>query len=108
MDALCSFCVAMAHGNPGAITVLAGLVQRDRTQLIHVLSDALGLRGASIWTLWSDVCNSDANTFDALLYQLSHVKTIEDQSRGCPHLHTLVWQAPAAIGDGYAEAGVQL
>ena len=62
--------VNAAGGNPGAITVLAGLVNRSRAELIYVVYDTLGLRGASIWGLLRDVCDANPMVFDALLTTL--------------------------------------
>ena len=73
-DALTALALNLAEGNPGAITVLAGLVNRDRVELMSVLGDTLGLRGASVWSLWCDVCRNDATTFDALLTDVSDGK----------------------------------
>ena len=62
--------VNAAGGNPGAITVLAGLVNRSRAELVYVVHDTLGLRGASIWGLWRDVCDASPAVFDDLLTTL--------------------------------------
>lgn len=57
--------VRMSQGNPGAVSVLAKLVQDDDEyhigpQAITVLDEG-HIYGPDIWVLWKDICEQDLN-----------------------------------------------
>lgn len=56
--------VAMAEGNPGAITVLSEILQKDPHGLITVLHlDDMNIRGPQIWVGYKDFCGQDIHKF---------------------------------------------
>jgi len=68
--------VKLSEGNPGAITVLIGLVTQGPTidpdaafgPLAHIFSlDTSGIYGSRIWMFYSDVCKKDLKYMIAVL-----------------------------------------
>ena len=57
--------VALADGNPGAVTIMAQLVREDPTFL--QLLDHLGIYGTDIWMLYKDECEGDMRKFKDVL-----------------------------------------
>lgn len=57
--------IKMSEGNPGAITVLMGLIGRDDpSALMTVLSlDDMNMRGGQIWVGYKDYCGEDIEKF---------------------------------------------
>ena len=59
--------IAMAEGNPGAATVLMELAQKsphidpasDSSMIPLMHLDDMGIYGANIWILFSDICHKD-------------------------------------------------
>lgn len=87
--------VAMADGNPGAISVMAGILKEgpiidpDCESFFHILGlDSLGIYGSQIWVLFKDLCEQSylnlltvlrANQCGILDEGLFH----ESMKRGC-------------------------
>jgi len=55
--------IALAEGNPGAITVLAQMVQDPRGAAAILHLDNLEIYGSKIWVGYKDHCKEDITTF---------------------------------------------
>ena len=75
----------MSEGNPGALTVLIGLLKDDLISgMIDVLHlDDMGMRGPQIWVAFKDHCKSDIPTFRAALKSRDK-EMIATVNRECP------------------------
>ena len=59
-DSAQSALIKMADGNPGAITVMIGLLKRADDGLLDLLHlDTVGLYGPDIWIAYKDICGED-------------------------------------------------
>ena len=87
-DSMIDVLQKMSEGNPGALTVLIGVLNNcekidpDNSMggLGVILSlDTLNIYGSKIWMLFKDVCNSDIATMMAVLrgYQLGYISYSE-------------------------------
>ena len=61
--------VALAEGNPGALTVLKKVLDTDPLEGFFKLLnfDSFGVYGSKIWMLYKDVCGEDLNKVLSLL-----------------------------------------
>lgn len=59
--------IDLSEGNPGAVTVLGGLVndRPDEASTILEKLDAMNLRGSRIWLGYKDYCGEDMDEFVA-------------------------------------------
>ncbi len=58
--------IMMSEGNPGALSAMIKLLQRDQTfGFIRILSlDDMGMRGSQIWIGFKDHCKEDIEAFE--------------------------------------------
>lgn len=57
----------MSEGNPGAISVLAQMMENERGLLDVLLCDSYGIRGSKLYMLNNDCCNKNKDKFDRTL-----------------------------------------
>lgn len=56
--------VKMAEGNPGAITVMMGMMEKNKDGLAYILHlDDMNIRGTQIWIGYKDYCGQDMDKF---------------------------------------------
>ena len=84
-DTILDVITKMVEGNPGALAVLCGVLNRHPNDgLLYILRlDTLGIYGPRIWMLMKDVCGEDIEEFDDMLIndktsEAIHRKRIED------------------------------
>lgn len=81
-DAAESAIIKLVEGNPGALSVCVGFLQRYPNGLLHLLKlDANRVYGPRIWMAWKDVCYSDPEIFDNLLIQGKLEEVIQEKCR---------------------------
>lgn len=51
--------LAMGEGNPGAITVMARLLEREDGLFVLLHLDEMGIYGPDIWVAYKDHCDED-------------------------------------------------
>jgi hypothetical protein len=71
--------LVMSEGNPGALTVVMQLLEREDGFPTILCLDSLGLYGSKVYMLWSDVCkkNLDLMTNILLEYRRGNIKKEE-------------------------------
>lgn len=93
-DSTLSTLVKMSDGNPGAMTVLSGLIKEVPQidpqcalggLMVVLVFDDLGIYGSDIWLLYKDVCDSDFVRLVGLLRgrQLGYCKESEIKDAIC-------------------------
>lgn len=71
--------MVMSEGNPGAITILADMLN-DPTGILDIfLLDSLEIRGSRIWMLYSDCCEKNKKKFDRTLMALRCGAYLEEE-----------------------------
>lgn len=79
-DSFIDIITKMSEGNPGAITVLMGLLKGAPENVFLVLDlDTLGVYGSRIWMLYKDVCKEDMEIMRSLLFRWQTGKFTEHQ-----------------------------
>lgn len=66
--------VAMADGNPGAVQVLAKLLELDLFLVLHL--DDMGIYGPDIWRAYKDVCGQSMETLVSKMSDRSIAKDL--------------------------------
>ena len=83
-DSTMDMIVAMSEGNPGALTVLMGMLESDDPAApIMILSlDDMNIRGTQIWVGYKDHCGEDLAVFIQAIKdrELAMVQTINANS----------------------------
>ena len=51
--------ILMAEGNPGAVSVLGQLLQKDWGLIVILHLDDMNIRGSQIWIAYKDYCKED-------------------------------------------------
>lgn len=65
--------MAMSDGNPGALSVMIGIIKEEHKMVglspfvAILLLDTYGIYGSSIWILYKDICGSDLSKFVGVL-----------------------------------------
>lgn len=63
-DSVRDIAVKMAEGNPGALTVIMKMLERDAEGVFQLLSlDDMNIRGTQIWVGFKDYCEGDLDKF---------------------------------------------
>ena len=62
--------VVMSEGNPGAISVIAQMMQDPHSILDIILCDSLDIRGSKLYMLYNDCCGRNIAVFNRTLKML--------------------------------------
>ncbi len=73
--------VTMCDGNPGALSAMMKMLERDQMQgTLHILlCDSLGIYGSKIYMLWNDCCGRDMEKLDETFAAFSEGKFTREQ-----------------------------
>ncbi len=63
-DTIQSTVVKMSDGNPGAMTVLMKLLQKEHGIFKLLKLDTLGIYGSAIWVVYKDLLGEDIDVLD--------------------------------------------
>ncbi len=55
--------IKMAEGNPGAISVIIGLMKKENGLISILQLDEMDIRGSKIWYGFKDYCKQDLDKF---------------------------------------------
>jgi hypothetical protein len=94
--------ILMSEGNPGALTVLMSMLQKDETtgfaSLLHL--DDMNIRGTQIWVGYKDYCGEDMDKFLKCVMgrDKGMVAKINEAGRRGNHRHLTVTSGASSPG----------